>query len=764
MSRVAAITRGLAIFAAAWQLLWLVGDAGVRRIAAEDPGSPAVVLLAVSLLIWLLLWPAMFGRWRSPRRLHVLQVASMAFVLAAGFLLIVDATAVGTGGWFIGASILNLGTGLAGLYLERRTGLLVVIGVVIAEVVVVTAVHSRHTDAWPIAIDLVYPFYALALGLASVAARHALVGTARRQDASAQRLVEQQRARAEHESTDAAVIAAETRLHETVLNTLTAIVRGGLADDDATRERIRERAAESADVLRAITDGSEIAARWDGDLHTDLAGTIADVRSGGVHVELTGVLTRDDLGVPVEPAIFAAMGSAVREALINVARHAQASNVQVRGSVRMSRGRSWWRVEVSDDGRGFDATQRGYGLRSIIDDGVNALGGRVAIVSGNGTDVTIEVPLSDGTVTDPAAGDGPLRAIALPVVSAFTAFTLYTIGATWQYSTSPLVSALTTAVFLALVVIVVIAAGDGTHGRSAVMPSWAVIALVVGVPIMTNLERWTQAAPNPTGDWTSEAGSVLLFVTVATGPWWAFPAAAVSWFVAQELHLIELTQPGMFVIVVGALLGWQLRRATSRTRDIDVEVQNERAALVQSQQRLAAVHRRYQDVDTSGLVTLLESVADGSVDPRQEQVKTICLREERMIRSVMKLHPESVAVHRDLVLLAATARDTGIDLSITAIDDIPDDIHLTCRTDAVALLLAAGDGSQARASVSRDQRGYVFRLVVQVAPGARPSLPASVEILDESEGLVALEERCHESGAGGAASLIPLDAQRSRHG
>ncbi|MGA1146781.1 MAG: hypothetical protein ACO3YU_07260, partial [Candidatus Nanopelagicales bacterium] len=57
MTRRQATFRGLAIFAAVWQALWLIGDATLRRIVVASPGDPAVLLLLAAMLAWLVLWP-----------------------------------------------------------------------------------------------------------------------------------------------------------------------------------------------------------------------------------------------------------------------------------------------------------------------------------------------------------------------------------------------------------------------------------------------------------------------------------------------------------------------------------------------------------------------------------------------------------------------------------------------------------------------------------------------------------------------------------
>lgn len=758
MTRREATFRGLAIFAAVWQGLWLIGDATLRRIVTTNPGDPAVVALALSMLAWLMLWPSLFGPLRNLQRLHVFQVVAMAFVVVSGLLLLGELSAVGEDGWFVGASVVNLGAGLAGLYLNRRLGITVVLAIVTVEVLVVVFVHASGIVEWPLEVDLVYPFYALALGLASVAARQALMVSAVRQDNVERQLQRQQRARATNESTKATVVSAETRLHETVLNTLTAIVRGGLGDDTATTRRLAERARESAGVLRSIAAGSDLATRWEGDLRVDLVGTIVDLEARGIDVHIEGVLDQDALAGSIDSATFVAMGTAVREALINALRHSQASKVQIIGDIRRTVDGIWWRVRVSDDGRGLRTAEPGFGIRSVIEDGIRACGGRVLIKSARGTVVTMEIPVGALPNSVDVDSGGTLRAIAVPVVAAFTAFTLYTIGATWQYAGSSLINALNAVLFLGLVTVILLAVRSGRH---ELMPGWASLVVLVGVPVMTNLERLVSAQPNPSGDWSSEAGSALLFVVVATGPLWVAPAAAVSWFIAQELALVELTQPGMFVIVVAALLGWQLRRGRARARVIGIEVNEEMLAVAASQERLVEAGSRYSDVDTSGLIDLLDGLADGRLDPASEEVRSTCGREERMIRSVLRLHPERVRVHRDLVALASAARDCDVDLSISIVEDIPVDAQMTTLEAARTLIQRARPGSQARASITRTDQGCVFRLVVHIEPSGLVDLPASAEVVDE--GLVSIEETCASHSEVPSTFQPDANAQRSTH-
>jgi signal transduction histidine kinase len=93
------------------------------------------------------------------------------------------------------------------------------------------------------------------------------------------------------------------------------------------------------------------------------------------------------LPLPVEAAAY----FVVAESLTNIAKHAEASTVEV----RVSRQNGVARVEVVDDGRGGADLSRGTGLRGLADR-VEALDGRLHVVSppDAGTRVWAEIPLA----------------------------------------------------------------------------------------------------------------------------------------------------------------------------------------------------------------------------------------------------------------------------------------------------------------------------------------------------------------------------------
>jgi signal transduction histidine kinase len=115
-----------------------------------------------------------------------------------------------------------------------------------------------------------------------------------------------------------------------------------------------------------------------------------------------GVMTRvaigDDVG-RMAPEVETAIYRVVQESLHNVAKHAQAHNV----NVQMSRSKGQLRLQIDDDGVGLSATQQGPGPRRAtfgmagMRERISTLGGtmRTSSKKGHGTSISITVPVSE---------------------------------------------------------------------------------------------------------------------------------------------------------------------------------------------------------------------------------------------------------------------------------------------------------------------------------------------------------------------------------
>ena len=110
----------------------------------------------------------------------------MAALAASGLILTANSV-TGADGWLVGASIVNLASGLAGLILARRVAVIVIAAMVTVDAVLVSVVvvAGQAGQAWSLA--MVYPLYALTLGLACAAARNGLLRSAMDRDDSASR-------------------------------------------------------------------------------------------------------------------------------------------------------------------------------------------------------------------------------------------------------------------------------------------------------------------------------------------------------------------------------------------------------------------------------------------------------------------------------------------------------------------------------------------------------------------------------------------------
>jgi signal transduction histidine kinase len=113
-------------------------------------------------------------------------------------------------------------------------------------------------------------------------------------------------------------------------------------------------------------------------------------RRSAIPVELN-VAVKRRLPEQVEIAAY----YVVSEALTNVAKHAEASMVEVGVDIVEAEDGDLLRVEVRDDGRGGAAVAEGTGLLGLKDR-VEALGGRILLHSppGSGTTLRLELPLT----------------------------------------------------------------------------------------------------------------------------------------------------------------------------------------------------------------------------------------------------------------------------------------------------------------------------------------------------------------------------------
>ncbi|HEY2267093.1 MAG TPA: ATP-binding protein [Streptosporangiaceae bacterium] len=182
----------------------------------------------------------------------------------------------------------------------------------------------------------------------------------------------------------------ERLLHDTVLNTLTALVRAGTEDPGDVAGAVNRCRQDVLLIEAALRDPDpDGGTAGPGDLVHGVRGVAAELRARGldVHVTVTG-------GVPAIPApVVTALANATREALSNVAAHAGTADAWV----EVSRIEDGAQVTVRDQGAGFDPARvdrARLGLRRSITERVADCGGRARVWSspGQGTVISLSWP------------------------------------------------------------------------------------------------------------------------------------------------------------------------------------------------------------------------------------------------------------------------------------------------------------------------------------------------------------------------------------
>jgi len=193
----------------------------------------------------------------------------------------------------------------------------------------------------------------------------------------------------------------ERLLHDTVLNTLTAVARGSGGAGAEAVSRCRQDVALLEAALGGADDLSADYARPSADLLSEVRGVVAGMRARGLTVHLA---VEDAAAAAVPARVSTAMSNAVREALSNVAAHAGTGEAWVsvgRGAPGTdAEDPSPLRITVRDKGAGFDLArvdQARLGLRRSITERTAECGGQASIWSapGQGTEVSLCWPAPD---------------------------------------------------------------------------------------------------------------------------------------------------------------------------------------------------------------------------------------------------------------------------------------------------------------------------------------------------------------------------------
>ncbi|GAA5069977.1 signal transduction histidine kinase [Thermocatellispora tengchongensis] len=363
----AALNRIVALCAAVMRGAEGVVAAVAALLGAVPPVSYAWLGPAVAVnLSWtaLFVWTAL--RHGLPSRLMAGElVVTGAFCLAQGRLVVAEAT-VGGASWI--AVLVTMTILLASITWRAR-----------AAVPAGLALAGAHLAGAELA-GFAGGAFTFGIHLLQIAATVTLMTLLRRSaglaDAALARLRAAQKESAVLRARRADERMQYSRVHDTVLNTLTTIGAGGAA---ATSRTLREQAASDLGELERIAAGT--------------AATGGAVDLGEV---LSGVAGRSALSVAAELRpqtvprhVAEAFAGAAAEALTNVARHAGVGEARLRCDGAAGR----VLVEVIDAGGGFDRArvpEGRFGLRRSIVERMESVGGGAGVESGaGGTRVTL---------------------------------------------------------------------------------------------------------------------------------------------------------------------------------------------------------------------------------------------------------------------------------------------------------------------------------------------------------------------------------------
>ena len=238
----------------------------------------------------------------------------------------------------------------------------------------------------------------------------------------------------------------ERLLHDTVLNTLTALARAGSAGAGEVVGRCRHDVTLMEFVLGDPGDPAKAAGRAYGGMVAAIEALAVEMRARGLDVHVTVASGAPGAGVdaPVVPVpVAVAIVRAAREALTNVISHAGTAEAWVGVSPAApgagTAASGGVRVTVRDAGTGFDPASvdpARLGLRRSITERIADWGGLASIRSapGHGTEVSLywPGPVQPGPVQPGPVQPGPVQpAPGQPAPGAGQRRTVEQAGLTW---------------------------------------------------------------------------------------------------------------------------------------------------------------------------------------------------------------------------------------------------------------------------------------------------------------------------------------------
>ena len=620
---------------------------------------------------------------------------------------------------------INFATCAAGLMILARWIVPAVVGAAATTSILVFLLLPEWGSQFPVTITVTQSAIIIAIRLA-VPALFSLATRADEEEASA----EDARSRVEVAHRVSAEVAEQSRmLHDTAINTLSAIASGGAAIAD--REQVRQQCRRDVATLDALRGERARAVSHDMRLPEVFALPGVPIRRHGLSDEAIEHLSRE-----LPRATVTGMARATREAVLNANKHAEASVIDIAVSAHDGR----LVVEVRDDGNGFDGSlPPGRGLASSVFGRGRDLGfdADLRTAPGEGTAITLTA------ATGPAQETPPTSTRLHDDVDDIVAALSRRAGLVWSAG--------------ATVVSIVLTVAGGSNRDLALFPMIATMSAV--------WLAFTIIPPRPPRWWEVLAitGSTVLVFGLSAGAtsfgtdgavhWQALAATApftllLSWRATRRAVLIAsitwaVSVVGMSAIVAphsitGAAIvlvagcvggtfsyGWAGFLRNVATLSADAASAHRRSLEAQraadAERAAQGAYRRWVDAGIDSAAALLRSISDGRRDPQDAVTRKACGIEEEYLRQLVLVSPELVHLGRAIMPTLKRARDQGVPLRLRlGGQDAADDAQARSLASVVLRALArAAPGHPLTVSVFPVQDALQLTLV----GGIRESTP-----------------------------------------
>jgi len=422
--------------------------------------------------------------------------------------------------------------------------------------------------------------------------------------------------------------AVTRRIHETVLNTLTALSMGVTSTrEDEARAACRRDLEQVAIGLEQIPDST---------VHEILVAASKAVPSVAITVDLA-----DDVDVTVTASVANPLRDAVVEALRNVERHSGVHRAVLRARVT-----DIIRIDIVDDGVGMsaDAEER-FGLRNTIGSGMASIGGsaRIHVPATGGTVIALAAPLEQ-PVNSQGLGLRTMRIVDSSLwarlgVFSTNLFMLLVLGATvGAFERAGLVTGL----IVAYIVVLAVLALAWQHVPRVPMTVLAAMLLIGTFVTAASAPLSCGAVWSVNTLLAGMSGGALLLPLLAMNGWPTRLALAIAAACASSLlvwalpdgcaerSLAEWTVTTAYVVAFAFGLSWvemvferQRDRAQSQWNEVVARrlVDEERAAAATTWGALSVTAR-----------DLLEGIADGTVPLESDDVAARAAAEADALR------------------------------------------------------------------------------------------------------------------------------------